>query len=190
MSLIVMMRRGVVACAVAAIALGAAACSTYASKAGIEDQIRTKLGTTSASCPTDLDGTVGASITCSAIGSGETFDVEVSVTSNQGGTINFDIERVGGAPEPAPAPAPTTAQEAADASTGVVDGQVVAQAVFDQLAATVGKQPDKVSCPDLPATVGASVRCDLVAGADTLGVTVTTSSVEGAKVDFDIAVDG
>jgi Domain of unknown function (DUF4333) len=180
MPMTVVIRRVAVLAAAAAVL---AACSTHAPKAGVEDQIRTKLGTTSASCPADLDGTVGSTITCSAIGNGETFDVKVSVTSNQGGTINFDIERVGGAP-----PAPK--EEVADASAGVVDGQEVAQAVFDQLTQTVGQQPDKVSCPDLPATVGASVRCDLVAGPDTLGVTVTTSSVEGTKVNFDIAVDG
>jgi hypothetical protein len=106
------------------------------------------------------------------------------VTSNQGGTINFDIERVG-----APPPQPKE-EEVATAPAGVVDGQDVAQAVFDELTKTAGTQPDKVSCPDLPATVGSSVRCDLVSGADTLGVTVTTSSVEGTKVNFDIAVDG
>jgi hypothetical protein len=187
---IVTMRRGIVACVAAMIALGTAACSTYAPKAGIEDQIRTKLGTTSATCPADLDGTVGASITCAAIGQGETFDVKVSVTSNQGGTINFDIERIGALPEPAPAPAPAPEKAVAvDASAGSVDGQEVAQQVFDQLTQTVGQQPDKVTCPALPATVGASVRCDLVAGADTLGVTVTTTSVEGTNVRFDIQVD-
>ena len=41
----------------------------------------------------------------------------------------------------------------------------------------------------LPATVGASRRCTLRTGADTYGVTVTVTSVQGTDVKFDIQVD-
>jgi hypothetical protein len=71
----------------------------------------------------------------------------------------------------------------------VVDGAEVARAVSDQLTATTGAEPDEVSCPDLPAQVGAAVRCDLLAGPETFGVSVTTTSVDGGQVAFDIAVD-
>ena len=67
-------------------------------------------------------------------------------------------------------------------------GKSVAQSVLTQLAAD-GKQVDEVSCPDLPATVGASERCTLKAGADTYGVTVTVTGVQGTDVKFDIQVD-
>ena len=37
--------------------------------------------------------------------------------------------------------------------------------------------------------VGATQRCTLKAGADTYGVTVTVTSVQGTDVKFDIQVD-
>ncbi|WP_219418442.1 DUF4333 domain-containing protein [Pseudonocardia nigra] len=71
----------------------------------------------------------------------------------------------------------------------MIDGQEVAAAVSEQLTAQVGQAPDSVTCPDLPAAVSESTRCELVAGQDTLGVTVTTSSAEGGSAEFDILVD-
>ena len=70
----------------------------------------------------------------------------------------------------------------------MVDGKSVAQSVLLQLKAE-DKQVDEVSCPDLPADVGATQRCSLRAGGDTYGVTVTVTSVQGSDVKFDIAVD-
>lgn len=174
----------VAACCLAVAALSA--CSTVAPQVGVEEQIKTQLGADSATCPGDLDGTVGSTLTCSATGGGETFDVTATVTSVEGGTINFDIERVGAAPATTAGP---TEEATTDTSTGAVDGQEVAASVSEQLTALAGRQPDSVTCPDLPATVGSAIRCELVAGADTLGVTVTTSSVEGGRVQFDIKVD-
>lgn len=171
--------------AVLALGLGLAGCSTFAPSDAVEGQIVSQLGAATADCPGDLDGTVGASITCAATGGGEDFDVAVTVTSVEGETINFDIERVG-----APAAAPAAGEPAAmRADAGAVSGADVASAVSEQLTALTGVTPDKLTCPDLPADIGASIRCELVAGADTLGVTVTTTSVSGDEVLFDFAVD-
>jgi hypothetical protein len=103
------------------------------------------------------------------------------VTSVAGDTINFTIERVGAAPA-------TVTPAATAAAAPKVEGKSVAQSVLTQLAAD-GKQVDEVSCPDLPATVGASERCTLKAGADSYGVTVTVTGVQGTDVKFDIQVD-
>ncbi|PRX99886.1 uncharacterized protein DUF4333 [Allonocardiopsis opalescens] len=66
----------------------------------------------------------------------------------------------------------------------------VASQVSSELAAQVGYEPEEVTCPeDLPAEVGASIRCELTHEGTTLGVTVTASAVEGGQVDFDIQVD-
>jgi len=47
-----------------------------------------------------------------------------------------------------------------------------------------------VTCPeDLEGVVGTQLRCELVAGNDTYGVTVTVTSVKGTTVNFNIAVD-
>ncbi|HEX7427110.1 MAG TPA: DUF4333 domain-containing protein [Mycobacterium sp.] len=76
------------------------------------------------------------------------------------------------------------------AQTVTVDKETVAAAVSDQLAKRVGRPPDSVTCPeDLKGVVGTQLRCELVAGNDTYGVTVTVTSVKGTTVNFDIAVD-
>jgi len=157
------------------------ACGKVATDDSVEEQIKSQLGTDSSDCPTDLQGKQGESIVCKATKGGDAFDVKVTVTSVAGDTINFTIERVGAAP--------ATVTPAATAATAPkVEGKSVAQSVLTQLAAD-GKQVDEVSCPDLPATVGASQRCTLKAGGDTYGVTVTVTSVQGTDVKFDIQVD-
>ncbi|WP_285758206.1 DUF4333 domain-containing protein [Nocardiopsis ansamitocini] len=71
-----------------------------------------------------------------------------------------------------------------------VDKETVAAKTAEQLTETVGQAPDEVACPeDLPAEVGAEIRCELTAGGQTYGMTVTTTSVEGNDVNFDIKVD-
>jgi Domain of unknown function (DUF4333) len=171
------------------------ACGRVATDDSVEEQIKSQLGTDTSDYPTDLKGEPGQSIVCRATKGAEAFDVKVTVTSVSGSSINFMIERVGGpaaadtavgTPTIAPTTALTTAPSTAGA--GVVDGKSVAQSVLLQLKAE-DKQVDEVSCPDLPATVGASQRCTLRTGADTYGVTVTVTSVQGTDVKFDIQVD-
>jgi hypothetical protein len=177
-------RAGTVGSAVLVLVAVLGGCGKIATNDSVEQQIKSQLGTESADCPDDLKGEVGKSIVCTATRAGETFDVKVTVTSVEGDTINFDIERVApatGAPASTPAVVSAT-----PAST--VDGKNVAQSVFDQLASN-GKQVNQVSCPDLEARVGASQRCTLVSGTETYGVTVTVTSVQGPDVKFDIQVD-
>jgi hypothetical protein len=168
------------------------ACGRVATDDSVEEQIKSQLGTDTSDCPTDLKGETGQSIVCKATKGAEAFDVKVTVTSVSGSTINFMIERVGGpAAGDTTVSTPTTAPTTAPPSTagaGVVDGKSVAQSVLLQLKAE-DKQVDEVSCPDLPATVGATQRCTLRTGADTYGVTVTVTSVQGTDVKFDIQVD-
>ena len=166
---------------VLALVLTLAGCGKVATNDSVEDQIKSQLGTDAADCPSDLKGEVGQSIVCRATKGEAPFDVKVTVTSVAGDTINFTIERVGAAPA-------TVTPAATAAAAPKVEGKSVAQSVLTQLAAD-GKQVDEVSCPDLPATVGASQRCTLKAGGDTYGVTVTVTSVQGTDVKFDIQVD-
>ncbi|MBA2309973.1 MAG: DUF4333 domain-containing protein [Pseudonocardiales bacterium] len=71
-----------------------------------------------------------------------------------------------------------------------VPKEQVAQQISDQLNQQIGQRPDSVTCPeDLPATVGATVRCTLKAGTDSLGVVAKVSSVDGSNVKYDIQVD-
>ncbi|MFD6949347.1 hypothetical protein A6A08_12655 [Nocardiopsis sp. TSRI0078] len=73
---------------------------------------------------------------------------------------------------------------------GSVDADQVAQRSSEMLAEQIGQAPDEFTCPeDLPAEVGAEVRCELTHGGESLGVTVTTTSVDGDNVQWDVQVD-
>ncbi|MBA2809391.1 DUF4333 domain-containing protein [Streptomyces sp. KM273126] len=63
--------------------------------------------------------------------------------------------------------------------------------VAEKLAATTGQPKPDVTCPnDLTGKVGTTTRCTLTADdGSTLGVTVTVSSVDGDKINFDIKAD-
>ncbi|MEV0776614.1 DUF4333 domain-containing protein [Streptomyces sp. NPDC050433] len=80
-------------------------------------------------------------------------------------------------------------------NTGVNEGGAVhkarvAQTISDKLAADTGKRPDRVTCPEhLPARVGATIRCELTAGSDTLGVTVTATAINGNQVNYNFKVN-
>lgn len=180
--------RHATAALVALAALAAsAACSTVAPRDAVEEQVMTQLRTETADCPSDRGGTVGSTFTCTATAGGETFQVTATVTSVTDGRVAVALERAGDASGPGPG----TAVEPAggEETTDRVVGPEVAAAVSDQLALLSGRRPDSVTCPDLPAAVGSSIRCNLVAGPDTLGVTVRASSVRDGRVEFDIEVD-
>ena len=66
----------------------------------------------------------------------------------------------------------------------------VEQIINDKLTKQVGQSPDDITCPrDLEGTVGTTMRCTLTAGPDKLGVTVTVTSVEDKRINFDAEVD-
>lgn len=72
-----------------------------------------------------------------------------------------------------------------------IDKVDVEQQVADRLAARVGQRPTAVTCPDdLKAKVDTVMRCRLQApGGTRYGVTVTVTSVDGDRTNFDIRVD-
>ncbi|WP_062214528.1 DUF4333 domain-containing protein [Streptomyces sp. NBRC 109706] len=71
-----------------------------------------------------------------------------------------------------------------------IDKENVAEKVSAALTEETGQTPDDVTCAeDLPAEVGATVRCEVTAGSDTIGVTVTATAVEGTNAELDIQVD-
>ncbi|MEV5316733.1 DUF4333 domain-containing protein [Streptomyces sp. NPDC052687] len=67
----------------------------------------------------------------------------------------------------------------------------LADTVAEKLAATTGQPKPDVTCPeDLTGKVGTTTRCTLTADdGSTLGVTVTVTSVDGDRIDFDIKAD-
>lgn len=140
----------------------------------VEEQIRTTFTAEGATCPSSLAAKVGAKMVCSATRGGETSDIVATVTAVEGGDAKFDLTPVGGA------------EPAGDS----VPGQAVAQAVLDQLTAQ-GRPVTTVRCPPLPATVGATVECELDDPGGTFAVTVTATEVGvDGNVKFDIEVAG
>jgi Domain of unknown function (DUF4333) len=82
---------------------------------------------------------------------------------------------------------------AATACSGgkVLDEAEVEEGAKQALTETVGQEPDSIDCPDdLEAEVGATMRCELTEGNDTLGVTVTVTSIDGDNATYDVEVDG
>ncbi|MFI6575943.1 DUF4333 domain-containing protein [Nocardiopsis sp. NPDC050513] len=145
-------------------------------------------------CSEDLPAEVGAEIRCELTHGGETLGVTVTTTSVDGDDVQWDVQ-VDEAPTHDTASEGTSGDETAGGDTGVANGgtvpaEQVAQQSSAQLEATVGQAPDDFTCPQgLPAQVGAEIRCTLVDGGVNYGVTVTTTSVDGDNVQWDIQVD-
>ncbi|WP_017534503.1 DUF4333 domain-containing protein [Nocardiopsis alba] len=71
-----------------------------------------------------------------------------------------------------------------------VDAAEVAERSSEMLEEQIGQAPDDLTCgEDLPAEVGAEIRCELTHGGESLGVTVTTTEVDGNDVRWDVVVD-
>ncbi|SDN12073.1 protein of unknown function [Streptomyces sp. cf386] len=72
-----------------------------------------------------------------------------------------------------------------------MSAEKLADLVAEKLAATMNQPKPNVTCPDdVSAKVGTTTRCKLTADdGSSLGVTVTVTSVEGTKMNFDIQAD-
>ncbi|MFD5714709.1 DUF4333 domain-containing protein [Streptomyces pharetrae] len=81
------------------------------------------------------------------------------------------------------------------ASTGDAEPKLssdkLADTVAQKLADTTGRPKPDVTCPeDLTGKAGTTTRCTLTADdGSSLGVTVTVSSVDGDRINFDIKAD-
>jgi hypothetical protein len=97
---------------------------------------------------------------------GQTYGINVTVTSVAGDKVNFDIVET-------------------------VNKDDVAKQISDQLTQQFGRTPD-VTCPDnLKGDLGATTRCQLQDQGSTYGVTVTVTvtSVECGDVEYNFKVD-
>ncbi|GAS95590.1 uncharacterized protein RMCC_2556 [Mycolicibacterium canariasense] len=172
------MARWMAAPAMLAAAVALAACSFSASvgdntvsKDQVQNQISEKVteqgGTKPASvtCPADLKAEIGATLDCTMSDGSKDYGVNVTVTSVDGKTVNFDIVQT-------------------------VDKNAVAEQISQQLSQQVGRAPESVTCPsDLKGDKGQTLRCQLTDSGETYGVTVTVTSVKGGDVKFDFKVD-
>ncbi|MEV0743964.1 DUF4333 domain-containing protein [Streptomyces sp. NPDC050273] len=145
-------------------------------------------------CEDDLKAEVGATIRCELTDGGEKQGMTVTAKSVDGDKVKMDFkvdEAKGGG-----ASAEPTDAASKDTGTGTgAGGQSVNRAEVARqgkaaLTAQVGKAPDAFSCAeDLPAEVGATIRCQLASEGKQYGVTVTAKSVVNGKVSMDFKVD-
>jgi hypothetical protein len=141
------------------------------SKSDVADQISDKVNEKaghkpqSVTCPDDLKAAVGTSLDCQMTYDGQTYGVNVTVTSVNGDKVNFDIVET-------------------------VNKDDVAKSISDQLAQQTGRAPDSVTCPSgLKGDAGATLRCQLSDQGSTYGVTVTVTSVDNGDVKYGFKVD-
>lgn len=169
--------------AVCALTVAGCASSSTVAASQVESQIDEKVSAQvgekpkSVRCPDDLDAKVGATLRCTLVDPRDfEYGVTVTATSVEGKNVNFDIK----------------VDEQAVPGTGqlaVAKADVEEQAATE-LAAQVGRRPAAITCPsDLPARVGATLRCTLHDDGTTFGLTVTVTAVAGTDVKFDVKVD-
>ncbi|MFD8570114.1 DUF4333 domain-containing protein [Streptomyces sp. NPDC059639] len=143
-------------------------------------------------CEDDLKAEVGATVRCELTDGGKQYGMTVTAKSVDGDKVNmgFKVDDAAGAGNSAK-PEPTDTAGTGTGSGGKsVDRAEVARQGKAALTAQVGKAPDAFACSeDLPAKVGAVVRCQLTSEGKQYGVTVTAKSVVGGKVSMDFKVD-
>ncbi|TXS44344.1 DUF4333 domain-containing protein [Streptomyces sp. or43] len=141
-------------------------------------------------CQDDLKAEVGATIRCELTADGKKYGMTVTAKSVDGDKVNMDfkVDEAAGADKSAE---PTDAASTGTGGGGqAVNRAEVARQGKAALTAQVGKAPDAFSCPaDLPAKVGATIRCQLASEGKQYGVTVTAKSVLNGRVSMDFKVD-
>lgn len=148
-------------------------------------------------CEDDLKAKVGESVRCTLTDGGKKLGMTVTVKSVDGKDVKMDYKVDGAAdtgasadPQPSDSAQPTDTTTSGTGGEQSVDKAEVARQGKAALAAQVGKEPDSFSCPEnLPARVGATIRCQLADGGQQYGVTVTAKSVVGGQVNMDFKVD-
>ncbi|WP_405903382.1 DUF4333 domain-containing protein [Streptomyces sp. NBC_00656] len=142
-------------------------------------------------CEDDLKAKVGATIRCELTDGGKKQGMTVTAKSVDGDKVNMDFKVDEAADAGSSADEPTdAASNGTDTGGQSVNRAEVARQGKAALTAQVGKAPDAFSCAeDLPAEVGATIRCQLASEGKQYGVTVTAKSVVNGKVSMDFKVD-
>lgn len=145
-------------------------------------------------CEDDLKAEVGATVRCEVTADGEKHGMTVTAKSVDGKKVKMDFKvddaaGAGSSADPKPTDAASTGTDAGAGGQSVGKAEVARQGKA-ALTAQVGKAPDAFSCAeDLPAKVGATVRCQLASEGKLYGVTATAKSVLNGKVSMNFKVD-
>jgi hypothetical protein len=155
----------------AGVALGATACSVSVSKTDLETNVASTLtqqipGLGPVTCPGDLAGEVGATITCETTTSdGQPIGAVVTVTSVDGSTVNYNVE--------------TEARP--------VSQDLLAKKVQELVEPQLGVPVDSLTCDGaLQPTMGATQTCAVAAAGNNIPLKVTVTNVDGGLINFSV----
>ncbi|GAY10153.1 DUF4333 domain-containing protein [Pseudonocardia sp. N23] len=154
----------------AAVVLGLSACGVTVAKNDLAQSVTAKLSeqqvdAKSMTCPEDLKGEKGASVTCQyTTADGQPVDVVVTVDTVDGSTVNYTAKPKARALVPA----------------------VLAKSVTSDLAKQ-NVQTSDLTCPsELAPQNGQSIECSFTTGGQPVGAKVTVTSVQDANVSYDV----
>lgn len=151
--------------------LGTAACSVSVAKADLETNVATTLaqqipGLGAVTCPGDLPGEVGQTITCeTTTPDGQPIGAVVTVTSVDGSTVNYNVST-----------------EARPVAKALLETKVQ-ELVEPQLGVTI----DSTTCDgDLAATMGATQTCAVAAAGENYPLKVSVTQIDGGLINFSV----
>jgi len=154
----------------AAVVLGLSACGVSVAKADLAQSVTAKLAeqqvdAKNMTCPEDLKGEKGASVTCQyTTADGQPVDVVVTVDTVDGSTVNY------------------TAQPKARPLVPAV----LAKSVTSDLAKQ-NVQATDLTCPsELQPQNGQSIECSFTSGGQPVGAKVTVTEVKDANVSYEV----
>ncbi|GAB3709286.1 DUF4333 domain-containing protein [Mariniluteicoccus flavus] len=203
------MKKLVLVPAAIASAFALSACSFSFTTAKVKaSDIQTKVSTeikaqtgkdASVSCPGDLEGKVGATLTCQAAVNGRTYPVNINVTEAKGTDIRYawKLDTSGdktAAPKPTPTQeaTPTSPPTSGSSTSDSVPAEKLEEWVKEDVVQKDAKYADAVvACQGaLRAKVGATQECRVTHGSGTLLYTVTVTGVEGRTVKYSLKEHG
>lgn len=154
----------------------------FAPRADVEQYIRDTLepdvgAVDSVRCPGDLEGVVGARMTCDVRAQGQDDTVTVTVSSVDGNVVHFTTDDYTGANQRPDNP---------DADPVVVPKTELELRIMDALEPQVGAV-DAVGCPgDLEGVVGTVTVCSVSAQGQDQDYEVQVTAVNGTEVEFSL----
>jgi hypothetical protein len=158
---------------------------------GISDALEEATGQApdSVDCPGSVKAKVDESVRCELTAGSDKYGLTATITSYDNSKAQYDVkvdEEPASTGDPTGSDAPTGTDEASIPKT------IVEQGISDALEESVGQRPDSVECPSgLTAKVGETIRCELTAGSDRVGLTATITSYDNTNgnAQYSIKVD-
>ncbi len=164
---------------------------------GISDALEKATGQApdSVECPGSVKAKVDESVRCELTAGSNRYGLTATITSYDNSKAEYDVkvdEKPVSSGDPTGSEDPTGTEDPTDTDEASIPKTVVEQGISDALEESVGQAPDSVECPSgLTAKVGETIRCELTAGSDRVGLTATITSYDNSNgnAQYSIKVD-